>query len=113
MDLLRRFVDTAPELTAFRDVKPTLLLSWWCTFYSFVVILLRVAGRYVRAEKVFLDDGIMLLAIVPLFMRMAFVHVVLLYGTNNVATDGLSDVAIYQRELGSKLVLASRIMYAA
>lgn len=44
---------------------------------------------------------------------MAFVHVVLLYGTNNVITDGLSDDVISRKILGSKLVLVSRIFYAA
>lgn len=44
---------------------------------------------------------------------MALVHVVLLYGTNNTQTDGLSAEAIRKREIGSKLVLASRIFYAA
>jgi hypothetical protein len=72
-----------------------------------------VCGRYIRAEKIFLEDGIMVLAVVPLLMRMAFVHVILLYGTNNTVTTGLTAVEIQQRQTGSQLVLASRIMYAA
>jgi len=113
MDLLRRFVDDPPELMTFRNVKPTLLVSWWCTVYAITIIFIRVGGRYVRAEKIFAEDGIMLLAIIPLLVRMAFVHVVLLFGTNNTATDGLSPQAIHQRQIGSQLVLASRVMYAA
>jgi hypothetical protein len=50
---------------------------------------------------------------IPLFSRMALVHVILLYGTNNTITTGLSDTAIYQRSIGSRLVLVSRIFYAA
>ena len=113
MELLRRLVGTAPDLVSFRDVKPTLLVSWWCTIYAMSVIFLRIGGRYVRAEKLFIDDGIMLLAIIPLLLRMAFVHVVLLFGTNNTVTTGLSPGQIHQREIGSQLVLASRVMYAA
>jgi hypothetical protein len=113
MDLLRRFVDGPPDLVPFREVKPTLLVSWWCTFYAIVVILIRVGGRWVRAEKLFKEDGIMLLAIIPLLMRMAFVHVVLLFGTNNTVTDELTPGQISQRQIGSQLVLASRVMYAA
>lgn len=66
-----------------------------------------------RAEKVFAEDRIMMLAIIPLLVRMAFTHVVLLYGTNNTVTDTLSPLAIHRRQIGSQLVLASRIMYAA
>jgi hypothetical protein len=50
---------------------------------------------------------------IPLFCRMAFVHVILLYGTNNAITTGLTDEEIWQRSIGSRLVLVSRIFYAA
>jgi hypothetical protein len=113
MDLLRRLVTEPPEQQPFRQNKPTLLVSWWCTAYSITIIFFRVAGRYVRTEKIFVEDGLMLLAILPLLMRMAFTHVVLLYGTNNTVTTGLTDLAIHRREIGSQLVLVSRIMYAA
>ncbi len=113
MDILRRLVTEAPDLQTARDNKPTLLVSWWCTAYAVAVIFIRFCGRYVRAEKVFLEDGIMLAALCPLFIRMAFVHVVLKNGTNNTKTDGLSEQNIHDRELGSQMVLASRIFYAA
>lgn len=86
-------------------------LSRWCTFYSLAVIVIRTCGRYIRAEKVFIEDGIMMLAIIPLFVRMGFVHVVLLFGTNNVQTAGLLAGQIHRREIGSKIVLLSRITY--
>ncbi|KAH7409216.1 hypothetical protein BKA64DRAFT_390715 [Cadophora sp. MPI-SDFR-AT-0126] len=113
MEVFRRLVSEAPDIQTFRDTKPTLLVSWWCTAYAVAVIILRFCGRYVRAEKVFLEDGIMVLAIVPLLIRMAFTHVVLVYGTNNTKTDGLSAKSIHDREIGSQLVLISRIFYAA
>jgi hypothetical protein len=113
MEVLRRLSSTAPEARSFRQDKPTLLVSWFCTFYAITVILFRVFGRYVRTEKVFFEDGVILLAIIPLLSRMAFVHVVLLFGTNNVNIPGLSELDIQHREIGSKLVLASRIAYAA
>lgn len=112
MDVLR-LVTEAPDITTFRDDKPTLLVSWWCTCYAIAIIVIRFCGRYVRAEKVFLEDAIMLLAITPLLVRMGFVHIVLRNGTNNTITDGLSAQNIQQRELGSQLVLAARISYAA
>ncbi len=113
MDLFRRFVDEPPDFQSFRDVKPTLLTCWWASLYAAAIIFVRAIGRYVRAEKLFAEDKIMLLAIIPLLIRMAFTHVVLVYGTNNTVTDGLSALAIHHRQIGSQMVLASRIMYAA
>src|SRR3954462_3594575 len=49
---------------------------------------------------------------VPLLIRMALVHVILLFGTNNVQLDGITPHAIWSRSIGSRLVLASRIFYA-
>ena len=112
MDLWQRAVSDPPELREFRDDKPTLLISWWCTLYSIVIILIRVSGRYVRTELMYAEEGSMLLAIIPLLMRMAFVHVVLIYGTNNTVLDGLTEQDVRRRVIGSRLVLASRIMYA-
>jgi len=43
---------------------------------------------------------------------MGLVHAILLFGTNNITTGGLSAEDIHEREIGSKLVLASRIFYA-
>jgi hypothetical protein len=55
----------------------------------------------------------MLLSIIPLLARMGLVHVILIWGTNNVdVSKGLTDIQIYHRMIGSKLVLASRICYA-
>ena len=50
--------------------------------------------------------------ILPLVFRMALVHVILIWGTNNTKTAGLTPVEIRHRIVGSKLVLASRIFYA-
>jgi hypothetical protein len=113
MDVFRRFATAAPALRDFRQDKPTLLVSWWCTFYAITIILFRVCGRYIRTERVFVEDGVMILAVIPLLIRIALVHVVLLYGTNNTDTTGLTTLEIEHRETGSQLVLASRIMYAA
>jgi len=95
-----------------RENNPTLLYSWWCTGCSVVIILFRLAGRWVRNEELFREDKIMALSLIPLLMRMALVHPILLYGTNNIQLDGLTDEEIHMREIGSRLVLASRICYA-
>ena len=66
-----------------------------------------------RTEKLFMEDKIMFLSLIPLLIRMGFVHVVMIWGTNNTKTAGLSQTNIQHREIGSRLVLASRIFYAA
>ncbi len=103
----------APALQTKQDMNPTLMISWWCTGFALTVILVRVSGRYVRTEKLFKEDKIMAASIIPLMIRMAFVHVILIWGTNNTATESLSAIDISRRQVGSRLVLASRIFYAA
>lgn len=79
-----------------------------------MIILARLSGRWVRTEKLFREDIIMALSIIPLMLRMGCAHIVLRNGTNNTTIDGpLSDVDILQRETGSKAVLAARIFYAS
>jgi hypothetical protein len=94
-------------LTSYTNVK------WWCTIFSIVIIGFRLSGRYIRNEQLFREDKVMALSIIPLLCRMGFVHVVLIYGTNNVDVAGLTDpVKIRHREIGSQMVLAARIFYA-
>ncbi|KAF9630586.1 hypothetical protein BFW01_g1148 [Lasiodiplodia theobromae] len=111
----RSFYDDPPPAPRTRlENHPTLLFSWWCTLFSFVIILFRLCGRFIRTERFFREDKVMALSIIPLFVRMGFVHVILLYGTNNVDITNLTDPhRIWKREIGSKLVLCSRISYAA
>jgi hypothetical protein len=114
MILPRSFYNESPPERRTRvSDNPTLLYSWWCTIFSLVIIGFRLSGRYIRNERFFREDRVMAAAIIPLLIRMGLVHVVLIYGTNNVDTDGLVDpIKIHHREIGSKLVLAARIFYA-
>lgn len=45
-------------------------------------------------------------------IRMGLIHVVLLFGTNNVQTAGLTAEHIHLHSIGARLVLAARIFYA-
>ncbi|KAF2458565.1 hypothetical protein BDY21DRAFT_274924, partial [Lineolata rhizophorae] len=103
---------TPPPARSKQENNPTLLFTWWCTGFSLVIILFRLAGRWVRTERLFREDKVMALSIIPLLARMGFIHVVLIYGTNNVDASGLSLEDIEHRRLGSRLVLAGRIFYA-
>ncbi|KAK4173336.1 hypothetical protein QBC36DRAFT_58605 [Triangularia setosa] len=105
-----------PPARPFSDDKPTLLTSWWITLLCAFIILLRLVGRFVRVEKLFGEDKVAALVLIPLFLRMAFVHPILLFGTNNVELNDelvLSDEGLRRRAIGSGLVLISRIIYAA
>ncbi|KAK4231255.1 hypothetical protein QBC38DRAFT_440026 [Podospora fimiseda] len=104
-----------PPLRPFSNDKPTLLVCWWITMFCAVIILLRVAGRFVRTERLFREDKMAALALIPLFARMGCVHIILIYGTNNAQLAGveLSDEELRRRRIGSGLVLLSRVLYAA
>lgn len=104
---------TPPPAKTKSENNATLLVSWWCTGFALAIITVRLAGRYVRTEKLFREDKIMAWSIIPLLARMGLVHMVLIWGTNNAITTGLTPLQIHHREIGSKLVLVSRIMYAA
>jgi len=103
-----------PPARPFSDTKPTLLTSWWITALCAVVIILRLVGRFIRVERLFREDVWAAAALLPLFIRMGFVHPVLVHGTNNVLIDSpLSDDELENRALGSKLVLVARILHPA
>ncbi|KAJ5544432.1 hypothetical protein N7513_006996 [Penicillium frequentans] len=105
-------VQLPPAYETREQVNPSLLMSWWATAFSMVIIIVRLCGRYVRMERFFPEDKVMTLSMIPLVGRMVLVHYVLVYGTNNVQTAGLTAEEVSERELGSKLVLVARIFYA-
>ncbi|EGY14007.1 uncharacterized protein VDAG_00689 [Verticillium dahliae VdLs.17] len=104
-----------PTLRTFDQDKPTLLVCWWITIFCTVMIVLRVVGRFIRTEKLFREDKVVSLALIPMYLRMGCVHFILLYGTNNADFTGvtLSEKQHRQRQIASGLVLASRLLYAA
>jgi hypothetical protein len=103
----------APYFRNFASDKPTLLVCWWCTAFASTIILFRVCGRYIRTERLFPEDWLAFACLIPLLIRMGLVQLIFTHGTNNTAIDGMSDYEVSRREIGSRLVLASRIFYAA
>lgn len=97
-----------------QDAHLVLLISWCLSILSLVIITIRVCGRYIRIRQLFPEDKVMMASMAPLMIRMALVHVVLVWGTNNVqnTTTGMSSDEISHREIGSRLVLGARIFYA-
>ncbi|KAL9588679.1 MAG: hypothetical protein Q9203_002524 [Teloschistes exilis] len=113
MNAQRSLYSSPPHAKSSKADHPTLLVSWWCTGFGLAIILVRICGRYIRTERLFREDKIMAFSMIPLLGRMALIHVVMVWGTNNAINDGLTAQDISHREIGSKLVLAARIMYAA
>jgi hypothetical protein len=114
MSLVARgiYPDSPPALQTRDQINPTLMMSWWATIFSLAIIIIRLCGRYIRVERFFPEDKVMMISVIPLLIRMILVHYVLVLGTNNTTTAGLTEQEILNRELGSKLVLAARIFYA-
>lgn len=104
---------TPPAVPTEFEIKPTLIMSLWCTAYAIAIILFRITGRWMRTERVWVEDIIIGLSVPVLIARTALVTFVLHYGTNNVAeSDLLGAEDIRHREIGSKLVLVTRTLYA-
>ncbi|KAJ5082323.1 hypothetical protein N7532_011366 [Penicillium argentinense] len=101
-----------PEYESRDQINPTLMMSWWATAFSLAIIIVRLCGRYVRIERFFPEDKIMMISVIPLTIRMVLVHFVLIWGTNNSQLGHLTTEEISRRQMGSKLVLAARIFYA-
>lgn len=103
-----------PPLHSSDDDKPTLLVCWWITLFCTTIIFLRVAGRFIRSEKLFREDKTVTFAVIPLFLRMGLVHLILLWGTNNAQfTWPLTETEKRHKSIASGLVIASRVLYAA
>ena len=88
--------------------------------------------RYVRTLTVNNDDWWMVLSFIPLGIRIALAHLILIWGTNNINLDGFDafrvggtaarpgegiqwglDEEIRRREKGSRVVLGARVAYVA
>ena len=80
--------------------------------FSLAIIVTRFLGRYARIYRFFPEDKIAMASAIPLLIRMGFLHVVLIWGTNNAKPEGLTPLEVHHREVGSRLVLCSRIFYA-
>jgi hypothetical protein len=99
----------------------TLITSYVCTVFAFILICVRLVWRHARRENLRSDDVWMLVSLIPLVMRQGLVHVVLVNGTNNIGGFSIETqraivndpFQVDRREMGSKAVLGTRILYAA
>ena len=101
-------------MTQVIDYK-TLSIVHVTAYLSFSLIIFRSLLRWHRRERLGIEDWLMLSSIIWLAIRLGTVHMVLVWGTNNVPEKirqaGLDDQDIWRREQGSKLLLPSRFAY--
>lgn len=79
------------------------------------MIIRLVLGR-VCSQKFDLGDRLTVAAIVFSIARIAFTHVIIIWGTNNMndkyrETHHFSSLEISHREMGSKFTLVARSLY--
>ncbi|CAP93937.1 Pc16g12670 [Penicillium rubens Wisconsin 54-1255] len=96
--------ETSPAMQTRAQINPTLMMSWWVTIFSLLIIIVRLCGRYIRVERFFAEDKVMMISVIPLVIRMVLVHFVLILGTNNTTTTGLTEQEISNRELGTVVI---------
>lgn len=82
-----------------------------------MLIITRLSWRYRRGQKFFADDYWMAFSIVPLFLRVAFIHLALVNFTTyirdpNYRKMGMGEEEIRKRILGSRMILPGRVFYA-
>lgn len=94
----------------------TLVLLWVFTWLGMAIMGLRLLMRKVRGRTLNLSDKITIVCMLCLLARLAFIHIVLIWGTNKLSAQfraghTFSPGEIFRRETGSKLLLVSRIIY--
>lgn len=94
----------------------TLVLLWLFTWLTVSLIATRLLLRKVRRKPFVLGDYLCFAAILCALVRLALVHVILVWGTNNMSADirqthHFTDQEIHQREIGSKFTLCNRVFY--
>ncbi|KAK2049400.1 hypothetical protein LZ31DRAFT_457227 [Colletotrichum somersetense] len=95
---------------------PTLLIHWLFSCLALSIMIVRVVWKKIAKQEFNIGDWLTLAAIVCVMTRLGLVHVVLIWGTNNVSaslrkTHTFTDEEIYRREIGSILSIVNRVFY--
>jgi hypothetical protein len=94
----------------------TLIIHWVFTWLAIGLILLRLLMRKLKGLPFVLGDYFSMGAILCVLARLALVHVILIWGTNNMTptfrqTHHFTLEEIRRREIASKFVLVNRVFY--
>ena len=95
---------------------PTLLIVWLFTWIAVAVMATRLLLTKLDKRRFSVGDYLTVGAIFCAITRLALIHVVLIWGSNNMtaqfrATHHFAKEEIYRREIGSKLTLSNRVFY--
>ncbi|KAL9573141.1 hypothetical protein ACKAV7_002826 [Fusarium commune] len=95
---------------------PTLFIHWFFSCLSLLIMGVRLIWRKAAKQKFVLGDYLTMGAILCCAVRLALIHVVLTWGTNNIKPSlrekmVFTDEIIYRREIGSKFAITNRVFY--
>lgn len=95
---------------------PTLLIHWLFSILALMVMGVRLVWRKIARQPFNMGDYLTMAACLCCMVRLALIHVVLTWGTNNVPaairkTKIFTEDEIYRREIGSKFAIANRVFY--
>jgi hypothetical protein len=98
------------------DTLQTVIILWVFTWAAMGIMTLRLVMRKLRHERFGPSDYVTMACMFCLLVRNGMNHVVLIWGTNDVteafrASYVFTADDIYQREVGSKLVIINRLFY--
>lgn len=94
----------------------TIIIVWTFSWVAITIMAVRILWQRLQMRQLNLGDYLTMGAIFCAIARVAIIHVVLIWGSNNVtatfrATHHFSSTELYQREVGSKLTLVNRVFY--
>lgn len=98
------------------DNTTTLAIHWVFSVIAIALITLRLGIKSYTRYKYTLGDYLAIGALFCVIMRLPIIHVVLVWGTNNMPdayrqSHHFSPQEIYHRETGSKFILVDRVIY--
>jgi hypothetical protein len=97
-------------------MSSTVIILWVFTWLVVGLIVLRLLLRKLKGLHFVLGDYFAMGALLCALVRLALVHVILIWGTNNMSdtmrhTYNFTPEEIHRREIASKFVLANRVFY--
>jgi uncharacterized protein Usg len=95
---------------------PTLIIVWVFTWIAVTVMSLRILLVKINKKPFSIGDYLTMGAIFCALTRLSLIHVVLIWGSNNVtpkfrAMHHFTPQEIYQREIGGKFTIVNRLFY--
>lgn len=95
---------------------PTLVIHWVFSCLALLIMGLRLVWRKVAKQPFVLGDYLTMGAILCCAVRLALIHVVLTWGTNNIKPSlrekmVFTDEVVYRREIGSQFAIVNRVFY--